>query len=260
MRSSVWGNTSQGKMEEYAREPCPWRIVDDCGGAFTMGAIGGGIFQSIKGFRNAPVGMSHRLRGSLTAVKTRAPQLGDWANSSLETGPRVACRLGPVPTEFWAWCVRENMPSVLWNLGPVRSGDWAHCSLVIGLSVIVRQSLANHTGVFYVILIKSFLEIDGQHSHCISLNYLEKNENTITMYSLCICVFRIIQLCGHFYLDGPVAMVGSAAMGGILLALIEGAGIMLTRFASTQFPTGPQFVDEPTQLQTASFGEYRQYQ
>lgn len=32
----------------------PWRIVDDCGGAFTMGAIGGAVFQSIKGFRNAP--------------------------------------------------------------------------------------------------------------------------------------------------------------------------------------------------------------
>lgn len=38
--------------------------------------------------------------------------------------------------------------------------------------------------------------------------------------------------------DGPVAMFGSAAMGGILLALIEGAGILLTRFASAQFPTG----------------------
>lgn len=24
------------KMEEYAREPCPYRIVDDCGGAFAM--------------------------------------------------------------------------------------------------------------------------------------------------------------------------------------------------------------------------------
>lgn len=33
-------------------------------------------------------------------------------------------------------------------------------------------------------------------------------------------------------------MFGSAAMGGILLALIEGAGILLTRFASSQFPTG----------------------
>lgn len=41
-----------------------------------MGTIGGGIFQAVKGFRNAPVGVNHRLRGSLTAIKTRAPQLG----------------------------------------------------------------------------------------------------------------------------------------------------------------------------------------
>jgi hypothetical protein len=27
-------------MEEYSREPCPWRIIDDCGGAFSMGLIG----------------------------------------------------------------------------------------------------------------------------------------------------------------------------------------------------------------------------
>ena len=32
----------------------PWRIVDDCGGAFSMGAIGGAFFHSIKGYRNAP--------------------------------------------------------------------------------------------------------------------------------------------------------------------------------------------------------------
>uniref|UniRef100_A0A452S2Y4 Uncharacterized protein n=1 Tax=Ursus americanus TaxID=9643 RepID=A0A452S2Y4_URSAM len=43
-------------------EPCPWRIVDDCCGAFTPGAIGGGIFQAIKGFCNSPVGVNHRLR------------------------------------------------------------------------------------------------------------------------------------------------------------------------------------------------------
>ncbi|XP_046805262.1 mitochondrial import inner membrane translocase subunit Tim17-A-like isoform X2 [Lucilia cuprina] len=51
-------------MEEYAREPCPFRIVDDCGGAFAMGCIGGGIFQAIKGFRNAPSGMNKRLQFS----------------------------------------------------------------------------------------------------------------------------------------------------------------------------------------------------
>lgn len=63
-------------MEEYAREPCPWRIIDDCGGAFTMGAIGGAVFQSIKGFRNAPSGFNRRLTGSWSAVRTRAPIIG----------------------------------------------------------------------------------------------------------------------------------------------------------------------------------------
>ncbi|KAL2295558.1 hypothetical protein Nmel_017973 [Mimus melanotis] len=60
--------------------------------------------------------------------------------------------------------------------------------------------------------------------------------------------------------NGPVAMVGSAAMGGILLALIEGAGILLTRFASTQFPNGPQLSEDPSQLQPPPFSDYRQYQ
>lgn len=64
---------------------------------------------------------------------------------------------------------------------------------------------------------------------------------------------------------GPVAMVGSAAMGGILLALIEGAGILLTRFASAQFPNGPQFAEDHSQLPSSQlpsspFGDYRQYQ
>lgn len=61
------------------------------------------------------------------------------------------------------------------------------------------------------------------------------------IYHIClICWSRWTQNI-HFacsIADGPIAMVGSAAMGGILLALIEGAGILLTRFASSQFPTG----------------------
>jgi len=58
------------------REPCPWRIVDDCGGAFALGAIGGTLFHSIKGFRHAPSGQYRRLIGSLNAVKQRAPRVG----------------------------------------------------------------------------------------------------------------------------------------------------------------------------------------
>lgn len=55
-------------MEEYAREPCPYRIVDDCGGAFAMGCIGGGVFQAIKGFRNAPSGFNRRLVSKQTSM------------------------------------------------------------------------------------------------------------------------------------------------------------------------------------------------
>lgn len=36
--------------------------------------------------------------------------------------------------------------------------------------------------------------------------------------------------------NGPVAMAGSATMGGILLASTEAAGILLTGLASAQFP------------------------
>ena len=36
---------AEENMEEYAREPCPWRIIDDCGGAFSMGLIGGRAFS-----------------------------------------------------------------------------------------------------------------------------------------------------------------------------------------------------------------------
>jgi mitochondrial import inner membrane translocase subunit TIM17 len=56
------------------REPCPWRIVDDVGGAFCMGAIGGGLWHTIRGARLAPSGA--RLAGSVSAVQARAPVLG----------------------------------------------------------------------------------------------------------------------------------------------------------------------------------------
>ncbi|KAG8518037.1 LOW QUALITY PROTEIN: Mitochondrial import inner membrane translocase subunit Tim17-A [Galemys pyrenaicus] len=136
----------------------PWRIVDDCGGAFTMGTIGGGIFQAIKGFRNSPVGVNHRLRGSLTAIKTRAPQLGG---------------------SFAVW------------------------------------------GGLFSMIDCSMVQVRGK----------EDPWNSITSGALTGAILAAR--------NGPVAMVGSAAMGGILLALIEGAGILLTRFASSQFPNDP---------------------
>eukprot|EP00043_Microstomoeca_roanoka_P025226 m.8025 g.8025 ORF g.8025 m.8025 type:complete len:154 (-) comp5354_c0_seq2:267-728(-) len=56
------------------REPCPWRILDDCGGAFAMGAIGGSVWHGVKGYRSAPRGLKYRE--CLNAIKLRAPTVG----------------------------------------------------------------------------------------------------------------------------------------------------------------------------------------
>lgn len=46
------------------------------GSAFAMGCIGGGVWHSIKGFRDAPRGWSNRAYGSLRQVQSRSPVLG----------------------------------------------------------------------------------------------------------------------------------------------------------------------------------------
>eukprot|EP00947_MAST-08B_sp_MAST-8B-sp1_P005820 g5820.t1 len=61
-------------VRNEGREPCPYRIVDDVGGAFAMGCAGGSIWYAVKGMRNSPAG--ERLRGGMMAVKARAPILG----------------------------------------------------------------------------------------------------------------------------------------------------------------------------------------
>ena len=42
------------QQRNMLREPCPWRIWSDCGGAFAMGTVGGSLFHGFKGFRNSP--------------------------------------------------------------------------------------------------------------------------------------------------------------------------------------------------------------
>lgn len=66
--------SNSGTSIEHSREPCPDRILDDVGGAFSMGAIGGSIWHFVKGMRNSPRGQ--RLLGGVDAVKLRAPVLG----------------------------------------------------------------------------------------------------------------------------------------------------------------------------------------
>uniref|UniRef100_A0A3Q3DVZ4 Translocase of inner mitochondrial membrane 17 homolog B (yeast) n=1 Tax=Hippocampus comes TaxID=109280 RepID=A0A3Q3DVZ4_HIPCM len=48
--------------------------------------------------------------------------------------------------------------------------------------------------------------------------------------------------------SGPLTMMGSAMMGGVLLALIEGFGILLTRYTAQQFQNPIPFAEDPSQL------------
>jgi len=147
-------------MEEYAREPCPWRIVDDCGGAFAMGAIGGSLFQAIKGFRNAPAGMSHRFNGSLTAIKARAPIIGG---------------------QFAVW--GGLFSTIDCTLIKIRKKEDPWNAIISGAAT--GGILAARSGVG--------------------------------------------------------AMAGSALIGGVLLAMIEGVGIMFSRMTADQFkPLTPE--------------------
>ena len=155
--------SSRVKMEEYTARALP---LAQCG------PLWWGLYDgshrwwdlSSKGFRNSWVGVNHRLRGNLTAIRTRALQLGG---------------------SFAVWGGLLSM---------------IDCSMV---------------------------QVKGK----------EDPWNCITSGALTGAILAAR--------NGPVAMVGSAAMGGILLALIEGAGILLTRFASAQFPNSPPFAEDP---------------
>ena len=59
---------------EGEREPCPYRIFEDMGGGFLLGAVGGSVWHFVKGYRNSP--RQARWSGALTAARMRAPILG----------------------------------------------------------------------------------------------------------------------------------------------------------------------------------------
>jgi len=50
--------------------------MDDAGGAFCMGLVGGSIWHMGKGAHNSPKGWGSRFSGGISAVKARAPNLG----------------------------------------------------------------------------------------------------------------------------------------------------------------------------------------
>ncbi|XP_057330113.1 mitochondrial import inner membrane translocase subunit Tim17-B [Microplitis mediator] len=154
-------------MAEYTREPCPWRILDDCGGAFTMGLVGGSVFQFVKGYRNAPSGINKRLMGSIMAIKQRSPIIaGGFA---------------------------------VWGF--------------------------------------AFSTID-----CTLVHFRQKEDpwNSITSGA----VTGAIVACR----SGTPAMVGSAIVGGVLLALIEGVTIFINRVGGDAFTPPTVDFDDPIEL------------
>lgn len=82
-----------GGSVDHGREPCPDRILDDIGGAFGMGAVGGGIWHLIKGAKNSPTGA--RTRGGievlhLSNTKHASPVLQSTSN---RLRSQYVCRL-----------------------------------------------------------------------------------------------------------------------------------------------------------------------
>jgi len=59
---------------DAGREPCPDRIIDDTGGAFGMGCIGGFLWHFGKGMWNSPKG--DRFVTALYSARARGPILG----------------------------------------------------------------------------------------------------------------------------------------------------------------------------------------
>ncbi|KAL4572269.1 hypothetical protein LXL04_019039 [Taraxacum kok-saghyz] len=148
---------------ETSREPCPDRILDDIGGAFGMGAVGGSAFHFLKGIYNSPKG--ERFIGGTQAVRMNAPRVGGsfavW---------------GGLFSTFDCTMVYARQKEDPWN------------SIIAGAA----------TGGF-----------------------LQMRQGL-----------------------GPATR--SAVFGGVLLALIEGAGIMLNKFLSAQQPM-PVMIEEAPQ-------------
>ncbi|KAL8452166.1 hypothetical protein Emed_001473 [Eimeria media] len=56
------------------REPCPDRILDDMGGAFGMGALGGFLWHFAKGWRNSP--KYEKFNGAMFSGSLKSPAVG----------------------------------------------------------------------------------------------------------------------------------------------------------------------------------------
>lgn len=59
---------------DISRQPCPDRIVEDMGGAFGMGSVGGFLWHFVAGAKNSPRGLI--LKNALYTASLKSPVLG----------------------------------------------------------------------------------------------------------------------------------------------------------------------------------------
>ncbi|EPT26032.1 mitochondrial inner membrane translocase subunit TIM17, putative [Toxoplasma gondii ME49] len=59
---------------DLTREPCPGRILEDLGGAFGMGALGGFLWHFAKGWRNSP--KYEKFAGGMLSGSMKSPLVG----------------------------------------------------------------------------------------------------------------------------------------------------------------------------------------
>ncbi|KJH40288.1 hypothetical protein DICVIV_13772 [Dictyocaulus viviparus] len=158
----VRGENVGRNMQEYTREPCPYRIGDDLGSAFAMGFVGGSIFQAFSGYKHAAKG--HKLLGMLREVRMRSSVTG---------------------VQFAAW-----------------GGMF---STIDCCSVAIRKKVQNVRKYPF---------------------------NSIAFGGLTVALLAIR--------SGPKVMAGPAILGSVILAMIEGVGLITTRWMGSMVdPTAP---------------------
>jgi import inner membrane translocase subunit TIM17 len=196
----------------------PWVILSDFGGAFSMGAVGGGIWHGIKGARNSPR-VSHiyvlssnclfmlittflqgeRWIGAVSTIKARAPVTG--GNFGVWGG-----MFSTFDCAVKGWRQKEDA----WNA--IISG------FLTGGCLAARSECHSD----YAFLRVSGMSAGSRHLLSFSTPYGSRLQTFANQCSV----------------GGPRSAFGSAIACGILLGVFEGVGVLLGRVFSEQ--TRPQ--------------------
>lgn len=65
-----------GGGPDTSRDPCPYRILSDAGGAFSAGCVGGALWHGARGLTSSSPLSSSSLTTALSQVTSRAPAIG----------------------------------------------------------------------------------------------------------------------------------------------------------------------------------------